>query len=136
VNLVPAVRSFSVEQFDVRAAADTRSEMGVGVDEVSPRGIDLARLRSRIESLEGECGCESGAMAGFSTLALFMTSVAVLGPWAGGWVWSAISGFFAFALAVAIGKHTSLSRAHKERAKLLAALERLNSGLQGETHHA
>jgi hypothetical protein len=81
-------------------------------------------LRARVDQLERECGCQSGALAGFTALALYLVSLVVFGSWPGGWLIAAAVGFVAFLLAVGVGKHVALARAAQERDTLITALER------------
>lgn len=82
---------------------------------------DLA-LRARIEALEQECGCQSGALAGLTAVVLYAGSLLLLGLWPGSWAVAVGVGVAAFLLAVAIGKHLALERAARERELLLRRL--------------
>ncbi len=79
-------------------------------------------LRARIEALERECGCQSGAMSGLGALVLYAVSLAVLGLWPGSWPAAVAVGFAVFLLAVGVGKHLALERAARERELLLGRL--------------
>ena len=65
-----------------------------------------------------ECGCQTGAAAGFAALLVFAISVVAFGPWAGGWALTGLTGFLAFALAVGLGKQVGIARARREAVRV------------------
>lgn len=104
----------------------SRASSWAAPDRLSPPTGDstpsASALRARVEALERECGCQSGALSGLTALALYVGSLLLLGLWPGSWPVAVGAGFAVFLLAVGIGKHLALERAARERELLLRRL--------------